>query len=418
MSEPPDPPEDLADDTVVLGGVPEPPPRSGPRLGRRGRWIAIGLAVALVATVAWLNRPVPAGTGPISDDPRDPGARTQPLYPGAVGRLLFTVPEAETPQELTGERTYALWLGTSAIEAGTLLPPVGTDRGFPAGPGVPPHRAFALGPEGTPAAGLLAFLGDGPPVLSAPRFAYVLDVSNSGLHPLPAPVGEASALTWSPDGELLLLRNEPTGEVVLEGLRPDGPRREIARLPATMDRGLAPVYLSGRLLILLEEAAAAFATPPRIRVVSVEGNRVRTLLRGYEFLGTGPDGLLLQAFGGVARFVWSPGEAPRRLEGFLPGQILGWTADRLHYAALGNFHGVYGLWFVRWPNTPVFQLDDLEVGGVGVGPVAFSGDGAAAFYVKDIDLWMVEIGSERARRLPLPGDAARRVPSGPLVWVP
>jgi len=30
----------------------------------------------------------------------------------------------------------------------------------------------------------------------------------------------------------------------------------------------------------------------------------------------------------------------------------------------------------------------------------------------------VEIGSERAFRLPLPDDAARELPSGPLVWVP
>lgn len=410
-------PADLPEDTIVLGGEAPPPPPRRPR-SRTGRWLALGLAVVLAAFVAWLNRPSEGEPGPIADDLMEPGSRTRPLYPGADGRLLFTVQEEPAPGELVGERLWTVQLETGAVDRGPLLAPVGTDSGLPAGPGVPPHRSFALGPPGSPSAGVLALLGDGPSAFGARRFAFFLDVGSRRLAP-PLPVGEAVAFGWRGDGTLVTLRPDPGGGWTVEGIRSSASAVELGRIRHRSTPSGARVSAGGRrTLVVLTSVPYGGGDD---RVLAVDGDRVRTALAGWRVLGVGPRGVFLVERPGTAGPLarWTDGGEPQALPGFEPDRILGWTADRLRYAAIGGFRGEYGLWLVQWPNMPVFLMRPLDPGGTEtVDAVAFDGPGVAAFFVLDLELWMVEVGSERARRVPLPDDVARELPSGPVVWVP
>ncbi|MCA1726125.1 MAG: hypothetical protein LC722_00220 [Actinobacteria bacterium] len=415
--EPPDP-DGLADDTVVLGGIPEPPPRSGPRLGRRGRWIAMGLAVVLVATAAWMNRPGRGGPGPIADDVFEPGSRTRPLYPGADGRLLFTVLEEPTAGEIAGETLWSVRLDTGAVERGPLLPPVGTASGFPAGPGVPPGREFALGPRDSFSAGTLAFLGDGSLFLGGRRFAWTLDVGSSRLG-VPAPVGEAAALAWRPDGSLLALHPNADGTWGVDAIQPRGAQEAAALV--NLPESVPSLAFTGRRLFLIVSSSPYGGSTELIQFL--DGDRAQTLLSGWRVVGHGLNaGFLVRrpgAPGAREIALWHPGEEPALLPGYAPERIVGWTGDRQHYASVGEFRGEYGVWFTAWPNTPVFLMRELDRdAGESVDVVAFDGPGAAAFFVVDLDLWMVQIGSEESRRVPLSDEAAREVPSGPLIWIP
>lgn len=411
------------DDVVVLGPEPEPPAR-GPSGPRRWRPVALVLAVALVATVAWINRPRPEPRAPIADS-LDPGSRQQPLYTGAVGRLIFTVNEEIRAGELIGERMWIVSLENGAVVRGPLIPPVGTEEGFPAGPGVPPNRQFALGPRDTDASGHLAFLADGATGIGG-RFAYVLDVGSPVLAEA-GPVAEADAIAWDIDGLLIASATGTFSErLVIRRFQVNQPPEELARLEWT-GTSVSVAVTGGRTFLIREELEAEGGFPTGGNsILILEGMTARTLLRGWRVLGYGLNAQFLvedprtESAGPV--HLWAHFQSPNRpipLPGFEPERIVGWTSDRQHYAAIGGFAGEYGLWFVSWPNTPVFLITPLDVeGGATVDVVAFDEQARAAFFVKDTELWMVEIGSERVRRVPLPEEAARELPSGPLVWVP
>jgi hypothetical protein len=414
--------EPFEDDVVVLGPEPEPV-RPRPRLPRRWRTVALVLAVALVATVAWINRPRPEPRAPIPDS-LDPGSRQQPLYTGAVGRLIFTVNEEIRAGQLIGERLWVVSLENGAVVQGPLIPPVGTDLGFPAGPGVPPNRHFTLGPPDTRASGHLAFLADGATGLGG-RFAYVLDVGSSVLAEA-GPVAEADAIAWDPAGALLTARGTSIGEaLVVRRFELNGAGREVVRLPQ-VGTFVELAVTGGRTFLILDHLSGEGFSSGRNSILTIGRSTSRTLLTRWRVLGHGLNGQFLvedprtESAGPV--HLWAPGQSPNRpipLLGFEPERIVGWTSDRQHYAAVGGFAGQYGVWFVSWPNTPVFLMTPLDrEGGTFLDVVAFDSNGRAAFFVKETELWMVEIGSERVQRVPLPEAAARELPSGPLVWVP
>ncbi|MEX2459210.1 MAG: hypothetical protein WD770_09515 [Actinomycetota bacterium] len=410
------------DDVVVLGPEPEPP-AGGPRGPRRWRPVALVLAVGLVAAVAWINRPRPEPRTPIADS-LDPGSRQQPLYTGAVGRLIFTVNEEIRAGELIGERLWIVSLENGAVVQGPLIPPVGTDLGLPAGPGVPPNRQFTLGPPDSPAGGHLAFLADGATGLGG-RFAYVLDVGASVLAEA-GPVAEAEAISWDPQGALLTARGTSIGEdLVIRRFELGQTGREMARL-AQVGAPVALAVSGGRTFLILDHLAGEGFSSGRNSILTFGRSTSRTLLTRWHVLGHGLNAQFLvedpRAESAGPVHLWAPGshaDPPVPLPGFEPERIVGWTSDRQHYAALGGWAGEYGLWFVSWPNTPVFLMTPLNRDqGESVDDVAFDREGRAAFFVFQTELWMVEIGSERVRRVPLPEEAARELPSGPLVWVP
>jgi hypothetical protein len=350
----------------------------------------------------------------ISDDPFDQGSRERPLYPGAVGQLLFTVQEEPAAGQLAGETLWSVQLGTGAVTRGPLLLPVGTDSGFPAAPGLPPNRAFALGPAGTPGAGTLAFLADAPRGgLGGRRFVFGLDVG-SRLDLPPAPISEGVAFAFGEHGELYVLRAEANGTFAVQIV--NGPER--ARVGPLRESVLSLAATGGR-LFLVQSTTAYGVFPPFERILELDGGSAQTVLEDFRVLGVGLNARFLVApagaFGRVLLF--EPGREPQPLPGFLPVRIVGWTRDRQHYAAVGTFRGEYGLWFTQWPNTPVFRMMPMDVGD-SIDVVAFDEQARVAFFVHELDIWAVEIGSERAFKLPLPDEAARELPSGPLVWIP
>ncbi len=397
---------------VLSGYEPPPPPRRRP--GNWTPWV-VALVVAIVGTITWLNVSSEEPTGPISDDPFDPGARTQPLYPGAVGQLLFTVQEEPAAGQLAGETLWAVQLGTGAVTRGPLLLPVGTDSGRPAAPGVPPHRAFGLGPARSRSAGILAFLADAPPALGGGRFVYGLDVGSPVELP-PAPIAQGGEFAFTPSGSLHVLRSEPDGTWVIDVVG----ERQSTRLGTLGGPSNLSLALTGGRVFLLQSADAFddFADPVE-RIIAVDGGRTRVVLDGWRAVGVGVNAhfLVQRARNFDSLSLFEPPAPPRKLPGFVPERIVGWTFDRQHYAALGRFRDRYGLWFVSWPNTPVFMMMPIDE-GESIDEVAFDEQARVAFFVHELDVWVVEIGSERAFKLPLPEDVAREVPSGPLVWVP
>ena len=404
--------DEPAGDVEVLG--PDEPPRSPTTSGSTWRKAIVAIAVVMIATIAWLNRPGDEPPGVISDDPFDPGARTQPLYPGAVGRLLFTVQEEPAAGLLAGETLWSVRLDTSLAERGPLIPPVGTTTGVPAAPGLPPNRGFLLGPRGTAAAGTLAFLADAPPDLGGRRFVYGLDVG-SRLPIPPTPVAEGVAFAFGARGEMIVLRPEENGDWIVDVVG----RARVARLGPFRESVLTLAISGGGTFIL--QSTSPFAGKPIERILRIDGDASQTVLGGHRVVGVGLNAQFLtnRLGSNSPLLLFQPGRRPQPLPGFAPLQIVGWTGDRQHYAAVGEFRGDFGLWFVAWPNTPVFRMMTIDAdAGESIDVVAFDEQARVAFFVHELDIWAVEIGSERAFRLPLPDDAARELPSGPLVWVP
>jgi hypothetical protein len=397
--------EPPAGEVEVLSGYEPPPPR---RTGTSSwkPWV-VALVVAFIGTITWLNVSGEESPGPISDDPFDPGARTQPLYPGAVGQLLFTVQEEPAAGQLAGETLWAVQLGTGAATRGPLLLPVGTDSGRPAAPGVPPNRAFALGPARSRSAGILAFLADAPPALGGGRFVYGLDVGSPVELP-PAPIAQGVEFAFAPSGSLHVLRSEPDGTWVIDVVG----ERQSTRVGELAPSNLSLAVTGDRVFLL--QSGVDFA-----RIIAVGEGPTRVVLDGWRAVGVGVNAhfLVQRARNFDSLFLFEPPAPPRKLPGFVPDRIVGWTFDRQHYAAVGTFGDRYGLWFVSWPNTPVFMMMPIDE-GESIDEVAFDEQARVAFFVHELDVWVVEVGSERAFKLSLPDDAAREVPSGPLVWVP
>ncbi|HYU58270.1 MAG TPA: hypothetical protein VEO00_09505, partial [Actinomycetota bacterium] len=202
---------------------------------------------------------------------------------------------------------------------------------------------------------------------------------------------------------------------------PDGRRHPFAHVPRSLGEQPDLVAAAGRVYL---------AYTSRVLRVLPSGS-VRTVLSGWQVLGESERGMLALLpsrpsgeIGQPLRLHWwfpswerEPAPVPSAFEAF---QVLGWSSDSSAVAALGELDGRPGLWVVPLDRnaTPQMVLEGDPEAGFSVGPVAFAADDRFAFFATEDGLFGFDRSLGKLSKLQLPPDLERRVPNGPMVWVP
>jgi hypothetical protein len=407
-------PEDLPDDTVVLGPDGRPPqepdpPSNGPRLPRPRAWAALGVAVALLVVASvWRAR----GGDPPAAPRRSaaPNVAAPEFDPELPGRLILAVSNADptTPGPDTPVTIWRYAPAAGRIDRGPVVPPL-------PGLGAALQRPLGLsvGPGGTPAAARIVVLGGVVP-FDGTSFVYMLNASRPTLPTFAAALAPATDYTWTASGALVTIERENLSFRVTEiALATDvSVRRPVVQWRDPQERGLPIAARVGPHLLVARTG----------RVDGVVGGRLVPMLRGWTARSMSPGGEFLLArepvADGAAYAMWGPGFEPRPLRlGLSELEVLAWAPEGSAFAASATSpEGRRGVYVVSLGEAPVL-VADLGPGDDRDPPATFSGDGRVLFFMDGLQLAAFSIEDRSVQPIELAGALETAVPLA-MAWMP